>query len=389
MKKILITLLISATFFLSSCLGVKGNPKPENSGFAAYKVEFAGDFNPGTYDDRLPAQATHELNVNVSALDYDGEAISDYTGTAEIAMQFGKIQSIKRIEFTSGVAENFAVEMKYAVDKERIVVHELTVDEENSTGNSTVYKRTGKLGVSPTIFIEPATISEIQGNNSGSKGYDSKYNGRNITLKGREMVVIAVLEGGFYLKEIGVDDYSSIYLYTYSTPYVDDPSVGYTLPVGSIIEEANGSVYEFFGFTEMSFPTFKPKYVEKNGKRSILVDESLVPAPYDVTDLLSQSSEMEKHEALIVSVKNVQVDWFNENDDSFISYGQFPLKTESGANIMVTTLYTAPSFNPIEERDRKSQRRFNFTGVLKQHTSARPSNWIMVPRDSNDIEEVK
>jgi len=389
MKKILTILLISSSFFLSSCLGVKGNPKPENTGFAAYKVEFAGDFYPGTYDDRLPAQATHELNINISALDYDGEVISDYTGMAEVGMQFGKISSLKRIEFKNGVTEDFEVKMKYAVDKERIVIHELTVDEENSTDNSTVYKRTGKLGVSPMIYIEPATISEIQGNNSGSKGFDSKYNGRNITLKGSEMVVIAVLEGGFYLKEVGVEDYSSIYLYTYSTPYVDDPSVGYTLPIGSIIEEANGSVYEFFGFTEMSFPTFTPKYVEKDGKRSILIDTSLVPKPYDVTDILSASSEMEKYEALIVTVKDVQVEWFNENDESFIKYGQFPLKTESGANIMVTTLYTAPSFDPIGERDSESKKRYNFTGVLKQHTSARPSNWIMVPRDSNDIEEVK
>ena len=389
MKKIITTLLISASFFLGSCLGVKGNPKPENTGFASYKVEFAGDFDPGTSENRLEAQGTFELAINVTALDYDGEIVSDYNEIGEVELQFGKLNSVKRIEFKNGISENFAVEMKYSVDKERIVVHELVVDEENSTETSTVYKRTGKLGVSPEIFIEPATISEIQSNNSGSKGFDSKYNGRNITLKGKEMVVIAVLEGGFYLKEVGVDDYSSIYLYTYSTPYVDDPSVGYTLPVGSVIEEANGSVYEFFGFTEMSFPTFKPKYVEKNGKTTILVDKSLVPEPYDVTDILSSSDEMEKKEALIVSVKNVHVEWFNENDDSFVEYGQFPVTTESGANIMVTTLYTAPSFNPVGERDRETKKRFNFTGVLKQHTSARPSNWILVPRDSNDIEEVE
>jgi len=389
MKKTLMLLLVTASFSLSSCLGVKGNPKPENSGFAAYKVEFAGDFNPGTYENRLPTQDTHELNINVSAIDYDGEVISDYKGMAEVELQFGKVTSVQRIEFENGIKKNFAVSMKYSADKERIVVHERVVDEKNSTEASTIYKRTGKLGVSPTIYIEPATISEIQGNNSGSKGFDSKYNGRNINLKGKEMVVIAVLEGGFYLKEVGVDDYSSIYLYTYSTPYVDDPSVGYTLPVGSIIEEANGSVYEFFGFTEMSFPTFIPKYVEKNGKSTIFVDESLVPEPYDVTDILSSSEEMEKKEALIVSVKNAYVEMFNENDDSFISYGQFPVTTESGANIMVTTLYTVPSFNPVLERDRESKKRFNFTGILKQHTSARPSNWIMVPRDSEDIEEVK
>jgi hypothetical protein len=72
-----------------------------------------------------------------------------------------------------------------------------------------------------------------------------------------------------------------------------------------------------------------------------------------------------------------------------VEYGQFPLKTESGAVVMTQTLYTAPSFNPLLERDRKTRKRFNFTGALKQHTSARPSTWILVPRDSKDIEIIE
>jgi len=50
------------------------------------------------------------------------------------------------------------------------------------------------------------------------------------------MVVTAVLQGGFYLKEVDVDEYSSIFIYTYNSPYVNDSNTGYTLPVGTVIE---------------------------------------------------------------------------------------------------------------------------------------------------------
>lgn len=388
MKIIIITAILLSSFFISSC-GIKGNPKPENTGLAGFRVDFANDFNPGTPEKRLESASKYQLLINIYALDYNKEVMEDYNGTVEIALQYGRITSIVRQEVKNGVLNDFPVEMRYILGKEKIVVHELVVDEEKSSGTPIVYKRTGKMGVSEAIYPPLATISEIQGNNSGSKGFDSKYNNRNLNLKGKTMVVTAVIEGGFYLTEVGVEDYSSIYLYTYSTPYVDDSDVGYSLPVGSIIEEANGSVFEFFGFTEMSFPTFKPKYTTVDGKRKIVVDESLVPKPFDITAILSADVEMEKKEASIVTVKNVTVEWFNEHDSSFVEYGQFPLKTESGAVIMAQTLYTVPSFNPVKERDREEKQKFNVIGVLKQHTSARPSTWIIVPIDSNGVEIIE
>ena len=389
MKTQIIFITLFLTAMLTGCYEFKGNPEPQNSGLAAFRVEFAGDFNPGTPEKRLESAARYDLTVNIYAIGYDKKVLNDYSGTVEIILQYGKINSVARAEIVNGFLKDFPVDMRYILDKEKIVIHELVRDEEKSSGNTVIYKRSGKLGVSETICPPLATIAEIQGNNSGSKGFDSKYNNRNLNLKGKTMVVTAVIEGGFYLAEVGVEDYGSIYLYTYSTPYVDDASVGYSLPTGSIIEEANGSVFEFFGFTEMSFPTFKPKYKTVDGKKRIVVDESLIPEPFDVTALLSSDVEMEKKESAIVTVKNVVVEWFNEHDSSFVEYGQFPLKTESGAVVMAQTLYTAPSFNPLMERDSKTRRIFNFTGALKQHTSARPSTWILVPRDSEDIEIIE
>ena len=97
---------------------------------------------------------------------------------------------------------------------------------------------------------------------------------------------------------------------------------------------------------------------------------------------------MEKSEASLVKVENVSVAWFNENDSSFVEYSQFPLETSTGATIMAQTLYTAPLFNAVAEKPEGGNvtHHYNFTGILKQHTSARPSTWIIVPRDMNDIE---
>ena len=299
-------------------------------------------------------------------------------------MLYGENGDVARITITDGYAENIGVKMRNCLDYDRVVVQEVKKHEGDET-----YEPTGKIGVSPVFYTTVATISAIQGTVKGAKGNPSAFNNRNLTLKDRQMVVIAVIEGGFYLHEVGVADYSSIYMYTDSTPYVDDNvDEAMSLPVGALIESANGSVFEFFGFTEMSFPTFHPVYEEKNGKRTVKVDTSLIPEPKDIGDILNDSDEMEKHEASLVTVKNVSVAWFNQNDNSFIEYSQFPLETSSGASIMAQTLYTAPLFNAVTEKPEEGNttHHYNFTGILKQHTSARPSTWILVPRDMNDIE---
>ncbi len=373
-------------FLLTGCFGVKGNPDPEVGNDAAgFIIEFGENFDPGTEEKRMERKRVYHVPVVISAVNARNEFLEDYNGKVELALQYGRIFSVSRFDITEGKSEPITIEAGYLLNRERVVAHEIVPDKKISTSDKTVYRRTGILGVSERLYPPQATIYEIQSNNTGSGGFNSRYNGRNLDVEG-EMVVLAVIEGGFYLKDIHADEYSGIYLYTYSTPYVDDPSVGYTLPPGTVIEHFNGSVFEFFGFTEMSFPTFRPRYNE-NGR--IIVDRSLIPEPVDITAILDDNFEMEKWESNLVTVKGVQVDYFFEEDAGFTEYGQFPLVTSAGRHIVIQTLYTAPEFNPLKERDRKNKRKFNITGLLKQHTSARPSTWILLPRNNEDIEIIK
>jgi len=382
--------LVSALFLIVSCGGTTGT-EPENKGLAGFSVEFADDFDPGSPEKRISNPDLKEgipATISITALGYDKKPLTDYNGKVEMSMLYGSIRPAGvnnvEIDIVNGKSENVTVRMRNCLDYDRVVVQE-----KNSKGEFT-----GKIGVSPVFYTQVATISAIQGNivedGKANSGYNSMFNGRNLTLKDRKMVVIAVIEGGFYLYEVGVEDYSSIYMYTYSTPYVDDNvEEAMSLPVGTLIESANGSVFEFFGFTEMSFPTFHPVYEEKNGKKVLKIDEDLIPEPYDISGILDNGSEMEKHEASLVTVKDVSVAWFNENDSSFVEYSQFPLETSDGKTIMAQTLYTAPLFNAVAEKpakeNGKSKHTYDFTGILKQHTSARPSTWILVPRSMKDI----
>ena len=153
-------------------------------------------------------------------------------------------------------------------------------------------------------------------------------------------------------------------------------------------------MFEFFGFTEMSFPTFKPK---RSRSGAVLVDLSRIPPPKDITAFLDAvaeaegdaaaaavaEEELEKHESSLVTVTDVAVAEFDENDYSFVEHYQFPLQRDGGgAFIMATTLSTAPTFSPIASKGVALAR---VTGVLKQHRSSRPSTWILVPRDIDDI----
>ena len=404
MKKVCIS-LIFLLFLIVSCGETTGD-KPVNKGVAGFQVEFAEDFDLGGPDpkERRNDGPVIETTIKVTALGYDKKPLTTYNGEVEIDMLYGEVSAVSynekqgkyertsRILLTNGYSENVKVEMEQCLDSDRIVVEEV-VPEHEGDDNA---EKTGKMGVSPVFYTNVATISTIQGTVKDSG--DSFYHGRNLTLKDKTMVVIAVIEGGFYLHEVSEKEdeneegkeYSSIYMYTYSTPYVDD-NVEETVQLqpGTLIESANGSVYEFSGFTEMSFPTFHPVYEKKNGKKELKINTKLIPEPKPINDILKDDSEMEKYEASLVRVEKVFVDWFDENESSFVEYSQFRLKTFVGKKtILAQTLYTAPLFNAVKERletpNAEPKQCYTFTGILKQHSGAQPTSWIIVPYDPFD-----
>jgi hypothetical protein len=154
------------------------------------------------------------------------------------------------------------------------------------------------------------------------------------------------------------------------------------LSPGTILDGFNGSVFEFFGFTEMSFPTFMLRR-DKDGR--IVVRPELMPEPFKINSLLDSNEDerLEAREASLVLVENATVMDFDETEQSYTDYGQFPLQTEGGGIIMASTSSTAPSFSPVKNKGKMLK---SITGVLKQHRSSRPSTWILVPRHENDID---
>lgn len=387
MKQITQTLLSLA--LLSGCVTTQGEP-PVNRGLAYFEITFAATAELGTETQPLPFQAGYTFVVDVTAHDYDKNLLGDYLGDVELRMQAATLTSVARAHLIGGRADGVTVTFRYGAERETISAHE--VERWTSPEGYDGWRDTGKLGVSAPIYLPNATIAMIQSNHDGNdrKGFVTRYNNRNLNLAGEDLIITAVIGGGTFLTDLSVQEYGSIYLYTYSTPFVDDDGIYHALEVGTLIDEVNGSVFEFFGFTEMSFPSFEPRRIDTG---RIVVDASRIPVARDITALLDatalpdagqdEEEELEKYESSLVTVTDIIVDNFDENDFSYLEYFQFPLKRESsGAYIMAVTMSTAPTFVPTDYKDCTLT---SISGLLGQHRAARPSTWILVPRSIDDI----
>ncbi len=399
-------MIFSVILCFSTACTKKVGEISHSSGVAYFDVSFSEDTETGTEKAPVEKRDVYTFTVDITAMDADGAMIDDYNGKVEIKTQYGLINSLAETEITKGKKENFEVKIKYAFRKELITVHEIETPCKYDESNLCY---TGIVGTSKSVYLPQPSISDVQSNHSADRGCPSRMVKRNLTVRGEydherkeynDMIVTAVIGGGFYMSELPYNyteenavhpgetkPFGSIYLYTYSAPYVDDAGEFKILEKGSVIKSANGSVENFFGFTELSFPNFNPlrETVESHGGDSVykvVVDESVIPSPKNITDILGEDSEVEKYEAGLVKVDSITIDDFDENEDSYRSYGQFPLKTADGKHIMAQTVYTIPSFRPEANKGKKI---VSVTGVLKQHTSARPSTWILIPRDEDDF----
>ncbi len=369
-----------------------GTPRV-TEGLYSFQVSFAPGTDLGTPDRPLPAAAEYRFTLVVEARDRWDDRVRDFNGIAELSTLGALIRSNTRISFSQGVAGPFEVRLAYAYRLERIAVTAVS-EEKQRIGDHEVRLPTGPVGVSAPIYLPYPRIADIQRNHSAaSDGGLSRLERRNFTIRGRydadrntfdDLVVVAAIEGGFYLADPTPDctTYCGLYLYTYSTPYVDDVEGRSPLRPGMLIREVNGSVFEFFGFTELSFPTFVPK---RDAQGRILVDPDAVPAPRDITACIDAADDecLEGFESSLVTVVGVTVEDFDEREEGWLTYGQFPLTTDAGGVVLAQTASTVPSFRPEAMKGRRLTR---LTGLLRQHTSARPVTWIVVPRGESDVE---
>src|SRR5690606_33802750 len=107
---------------------------------------------------------------------------------------------------------------------------------------------------------------------------------------GRTLVVTGIAVDGFYVTDMSesTGSYNAIFAHTHSRPK--------GIEQGSVIAELIGTVVEFYGFTELGFPTYRV-----GGKVSNMVPVQLT------ADLVGQDAEMEKLESRLVEVRDVTV----------------------------------------------------------------------------------
>ncbi len=399
-------ILIVPFFFLLACGEPKGT-EPTLEGISSFDVKFKEGTDLGTPEKPLSKKDKYTFTVDIIARNYNGSVNNVPERKVEISLLGGKLSSSRFVNLVDGVARDVEVSFKYGVEKERITVVEKELEKSELSGGRSMTLDTGKIGVSDTIHLPLLTISDIQSNKPSGVAQASNYEKRNVNLVATNdnlMIVVGVLDGGMCVQQLGVDEYAGLFLYTHSSPFVDEKEKGEKeekrsiLRRGAMIAQVNGSIGDFFGFNEMSFPSFEP--LMKDDK--VVYREDLLPQVKDITSILGNDKELEKYESTMVKVTNAGVPYFPDDDESFLEYGQFPLNVRIPdgegdfitKKILAVTSSTVPSFDAREYRPASAGEPVkygfeSFTGVLKQHRAAKYGStgqtWMIVPLGKENI----
>ena len=93
MKNVLFLLIFF--LFLAVACGETTGTEPKNKGLAAFAVEFAEDFDPGSPEHRIEnPEGGIVTTINITALGYDKKTLANYTGEVEIGMLYGNCPNI-------------------------------------------------------------------------------------------------------------------------------------------------------------------------------------------------------------------------------------------------------------------------------------------------------
>ncbi|MFS8066849.1 MAG: hypothetical protein ACMG6S_10805 [Byssovorax sp.] len=163
-------------------------------------------------------------------------------------------------------------------------------DDDNEEGG------TYATGVSQAVHYALPKISDIQGNGPATP---YPYEGMEVnTAAPQELIVTRVASDGFYVTDINADEqkngYNHIFAFNFSTP----PG----MRVCDRVTFLSGTVNEFFGFTELSFPSFTLDPVIKGESCTKMPQPNLITAAK-----LNNSVEMEKIESSLARIEGYHV----------------------------------------------------------------------------------
>jgi hypothetical protein len=269
---------------------------------------------------------------------------------------------------------------------------------------------THAAGVSPPVHYELPKLSDIQGQASTTPyPYESI---QVYTDAPQRLIVTRVASDGFYVTDIADEKtgYNHIFAFNFSTPA--------GMRVCDQVTYLAGTVNEFFGYTELSFPSFKLNYPIA-GK-----DKCEVPEPAEITDMVLNSPiEMEKIESGLVRISGYsmptkfgpgivkgapsadasncdlngdgQVDFASETEGGCASVceadpecsewttfsARSEVKVHKGGSLMQVDFSSASNFEPVAHKGLLLDA---VTGTLRNFSGG-TLNWTVQTRCSDDV----
>lgn len=327
----------------------------------SFKVEISEEV--GTEQDPLPyVTEPRTFTIDVQAVDlkgqpadwFEGEVFLDLAPRGRLATGQARTLTLKK-----GKAENVVVGIQGVHGASNIWVEDRGSDAEPGSYAT---------GLSPTLHVTHPTLYDVsQTTNIATSALNGDF--VQINTAGRRLIVSGIAVDGFYITDLDepTQAFNAIFARTFSRPR--------GVETGDLITEIVGTVEEFFGFTQLSFPTYK---VGDNINEIAALQ--LTPA------MVADDLEMEKLESRLLEVRDVTVCPLG---DTYAQFGQWVVLLDPAGDcvngtggITVVSALSATMFTPETLVGQVLPR---ITGNLRYHVAATPS-WILYTRSDDDIQ---
>lgn len=370
----------AAAIFL--LLGGCTSDAPILEGPTSLRVTIVSPTNLGSDDDRL-LDSARDVVFNVEVLGADGQRVSDFSAELDLFAHFLNGLSpddgfpLIRVNVSGGVAENVAVTLPPVFGPVYLWV-------EDTQGENPTYV----TGTSEKMwFREPyledisRPVDEMALNALSASPLEDKQIVIAETRHGTNgrLMVTGTYAQGYTLSDVDcsaspctVGDYDSIYVYSFSRAENEN---GEVLQPGDVVTAVSGSISEFNGLTEVSFPD------TIQGNTTSLPGE--IPEPVVIQESwLSSKIEMERNESSLVAIDNATV---CDLDEDFERYSQWKLDVGQGCGnpINIITSGQVPLFVP---EDFVGETLPRVVGTLRPVNIGSFNVWIVYPRFLEDIQ---
>jgi hypothetical protein len=310
----------------------------------------------GSAEQPLAFEGAKAVQLDIAAIGTDGQPLA-WTGDVHLDVHpVGRwvAGSPRWITIVDGRVEGVEIALELLHGKVHLWAEDIGADQEIGSYAT---------GLSPTVFVANPTIRNLQEtDNHRTNPLEGDF--VQLDLEGRDVIVTAVTNDGFYVTDKTDIAWGSVFVFTHSRP-------GNLRPHDRIVQLA-GTSEEFFGFTELAFPSWKV-----DGESEPFEPVHLAP------ELIEDDLAMEQYESGLVEVRDVTV---CPPGDDFARFGQWAVLVDPGGNcqtrsgtVVVSSTFTVEWFDPHEHVGQTLQ---HVIGNLRYHSGP---GWIIRPRDDADL----